>query len=79
MANARWKPLPAGLRPAGALFTTANGLLLEVFLDAGVPCWIVSWTGSRAPRDLIHRGTADSLQAAKSAALHEAETAMENG
>ena len=75
MTDAVWKPLPEGIWPAGAVFTEAGGLILEVYLECGVPCWTVSWTGSKAPNDLITSGTADSLAAAKGAALYEAQTA----
>ena len=69
MAEAVWKALPEGIWPAGAIFTEIRGLFLEVYSKSGVPCWTVSWTGSRAPGDLIRGGTADSLGAAKIAAI----------
>ena len=75
MADAEWKPLPEGIWPPGAIFAEVRGLILEVYSKSGVPCWTVSWTGSKAPNDLIIGGTADNLEAAKAAALSEANAA----
>jgi hypothetical protein len=50
------------------------GLMLEVSFEAGVPTWKVHRDrGKNAVPDLVAKGTADSFEAAKAAALHVAE------
>lgn len=76
MADIEWKPLPAGLWTLPAVFMEAGNLLLEAFMEAGVPTWKVSEkTNDPLKWNLIAKGTADSFEAAKAAALYEAETA----
>ncbi len=76
MADIEWKPLPAGLWTPPAVFMEVGNLLLEVFTDDGVPTWEISETTREwGERNVIAKGTADSFQAAKAAALLEAETA----
>jgi hypothetical protein len=46
-------------------------------MEAGVPTWKVSeQTGDPQKWKMIAEGTADSFEAAKAAALYEAETAL---
>ena len=46
---------------------------LEAFTDGGVPTWEISKkTGERGDWKVIAKGTADSFEAAKAAALFEA-------
>ncbi len=76
MADIEWKPLPAGLWTPPAVFVEAGNLLLEAFTDDGVPTWEISKkTGERSEWNVIAQGTADSFEAAKAAALFEAEAA----
>jgi hypothetical protein len=37
VADTEWKPLPAGLWTLPAVFMEAGNLLLEAFMEAGVP------------------------------------------
>jgi hypothetical protein len=54
----------------------AGNLLLEAFTDDGVPTWEISKkTEERSEWNVIAKGTADSFEAAKAAALFEAEAA----
>jgi hypothetical protein len=41
VADTEWKPLPAGLWTLPAVFMEAGNLLLEAFMEAGVPTWKV--------------------------------------
>jgi len=41
LADTEWKPLPAGLWTLPAVFMEAGNLLLEAFMEAGVPTWKV--------------------------------------
>ena len=51
--------------------------MLEAFMEAGVPTWKVrEKTGDPLKWNMIAEGTADSFDAAKAAALYEAETAL---
>ena len=77
MADTEWKPLPAGLWTLPAVFMEAGNLLLEAFMEAGVPTWKVrEKTSDPLKWNMIAEGTADSFEAAKAAALYEAETAL---
>jgi hypothetical protein len=59
--------------PEGSVLADLPGLILEVSFDQGVPTWRVERNNGRdALPDLVSRGTADSFEAAKAAALHVA-------
>ena len=76
VADTKWKPLPAGLWTLPAVFMEAGNLLLEAFMEAGVPTWKVrEKTSDPLKWNMVAEGTADSFEAAKAAALYEAETA----
>ena len=50
-------------------------LILEASFESGVPTWKVQrHKGKYALPDLVAKGTADSFEAAKAAALHVGET-----
>lgn len=73
MADIEWKPLPTGLWTPPAVFVEVGNLLLQAFTDDGVPSWEISKkTGERGEWNIIAKGTADSFEAAKAAALFEA-------
>lgn len=73
MAEIKWKPLPTGLWTPPAAFVEVGNLLLQAFTDDGVPSWEISKkTGERGEWNIIAKGTADSFEAAKAAALFEA-------
>ena len=73
-----WKPLPVGLWTPPAVFVEAGNLLLLAFTDDGVPTWEISKkTEKRGEWDIIAKGTADSFEAAKAAALFEAAASWE--
>jgi hypothetical protein len=77
VADSEWKRIPAGLWTPPAAFMDAGNLSLEAFMEAGVPTWKVrEQIGDRLELKMIAEGTADSLEAAKAAALYEAETAL---
>jgi hypothetical protein len=71
VADTEWKPLPAGLWTPPAVFMEAGNLLLEAFMEAGVPTWKVREKTSDPLKW-------NSFEAAKAAALYEAETALRN-
>ena len=73
MADLEWKPLPT-LWPSPAVYTDAGEFMLLVFTQDGVPTWEVCLrSAGRSSREgLIASGTADTFQAAKAAALFEA-------
>jgi hypothetical protein len=76
MADIEWKPLPAGLWTPPAVFAELGNLLLQAFTDDGVPTWEISKKrGKRGEWNIIAKGTADTFEAAKAAALFEAEAA----
>jgi len=76
MADIEWKPLPEGLWTLPAVFADVGNLCLQAFTDDGVPTWeIRKKKGKRGEWDVIAKGTADSFEAAKAAALFEAEAA----
>jgi len=76
MADIEWKPLPAGLWTPPAVFVELGNLLLQAFTDDGVPTWEISKKrGKRGEWNIIAKGTADTFEAAKAAALFEAEAA----
>jgi hypothetical protein len=72
MADIEWKPLPTGLWTPPAAFAEVGNLLLQAFTDDGVPTWeIFKKTGEQGEWKIIAKGTADSFEAAKAAALFE--------
>lgn len=74
MATDDWTPLPS-LWPEPAASRTIGKYELLVFAQDGVPTWEVRCDVRQSPArgsDLIVSGTADSFDAAKAAALHEA-------
>ena len=72
MADTEWKPLPAGLWTLPAVFMEAGNLLLEAFMEAGVPTWKVrEKTSDPLKWNMIAEGTADSFEAAKAAGVRE--------
>jgi hypothetical protein len=76
MADIEWKPLPTGLWTPPAVFAEVENLLLQTFTEDGVPTWEISKKrGERGEWNIIAKGTADSFEAAKAAALFEAEAA----
>jgi len=78
MADIEWQPLPAGLWTAPAVFAEVGHLLLQAFTDGGVPTWeIYKKTGEQGAWNIIVKGTADSFEAAKAAAVFEAEAASQ--
>jgi hypothetical protein len=70
----QWKLLPTPMWPEGSVTADLFGLILEVSFEEGVPVWKIHRSnGGDALPDLVASGTADSFDAAKAAALHEAE------
>jgi hypothetical protein len=77
MADAEWKLLPTPMWHPGSMMADLAELILEVSFDEGVPSWKVQRRqGKNALPDLIAGGTAGSVDAAKAAALHVAETEL---
>jgi hypothetical protein len=75
MADIEWEPLPTPMWPEGSVMAALPGLMLEATFDEGVPTWKVQrHKGKNAFPELVSSGTADSLEAAKTAARHVAET-----
>jgi hypothetical protein len=73
MADIEWKPLPAGLWTPPAVFADVGNLVLQVFTDDGVPTWEISRkAGNRDEWRTVAKGTGDTFEAAKAAALFEA-------
>ncbi len=73
MDDVEWKPLPEGLWPEGAVFADLPGVIVEVFCEDGVPTWkVIRANGRGKMAKEIVSGTADSVEAAKAAAIHEA-------
>ncbi len=74
MTDIQWKLLPTPMWPEGSVTADLPGLILEVSFEDGVPAWKIHRSnGGNALPDLVASGTADSFDAAKAAALHEAE------
>jgi hypothetical protein len=74
MSELEWHPLPSPMWPDPAVFTDVGDFTLLVFTQDGVPTWEVRrrvTLGSRR-HDLVADGTADTFEAAKTAALFEA-------
>jgi hypothetical protein len=77
MEDVEWKLLPTPMWPPGSVMADLSGLILEVSFHEGVPSWKVQRRqGKNALPDLIASGMADSVDAAKAAALHVAETEL---
>jgi hypothetical protein len=77
MADIEWKALPA-LWPSPAEFADLGELMLLVFTQDGAPIWEVRrrvMTRNNAD-NLIIDGGADTLEAAKAAALFEAKAIL---
>jgi hypothetical protein len=73
MADIDWKALPTGLWTHPAVFAEVGNLFLQAFTDDGVPTWEISKkTGKGGEWNVIAKGTADSFEAAKAAAIFEA-------
>ena len=72
MANIDWQPLPP-LWPSPAVSTDVGGFMLLVFTEDNVPTWEVRREAKRGggSSDVVVRGTADTFEAAKAAALFE--------
>jgi len=73
MVDVEWKPLPTPMWPPGSIMADWQGLVLEVSFEEGVPTWKVQRQVTGALPDLISQGTADSVSAAKAAAVYAAE------
>ena len=73
MADIEWKALPA-LWPSPAEFADVGELMLLVFTQNGAPIWEVRRrvTARNNADNLIIDGGADTFEAAKAAALFEA-------
>jgi hypothetical protein len=81
MATVEWTALPT-LWPQPAVSAAVGSFELLVFTQDGVPTWEVRHNPKIAPTqsfDLVTAGTADSFEAAKAAALHEASSLMSRG
>jgi hypothetical protein len=74
VADIEWKPLPA-LWPSPAEFADVGELMLLAFTQNGAPLWEVRRRAMARhdADDLIIDGGADTFEAAKAAALFEAE------
>jgi hypothetical protein len=72
--NRDWKPLPA-MWNSPAVWTDFGELMLLVFTENGVPTWEVHSKVKKGAggKSLIISGTADTFEAAKAAALFEAQ------
>ena len=80
MTDIEWKPMPPGLFGTPALTAELGGLCISAFLEDGLPSWEVRKKvqvkhGNQKEYQwhVIVNGTADSFEAAKAAALFEAE------
>ncbi len=75
MSDMEWQPLPCPMWPAPAVWTDVGDFTLLVFTQGGVPTWEVrrrAKLASSSRDDLVADGTADTFEAAKTAALFEA-------
>jgi hypothetical protein len=73
MPDIEWKPLPAGLWSTPAAFAEVGVFVLQVYMEDGVPTWEITQNkGKKAEGISVAKGTADSFEAAKAAALFEA-------
>ena len=73
MTEVEWQPLPP-LWPEPAVWTDVGEFMLLVFTQDGVPTWEASRSAKAGSSrdDLIANCTADAFEAAKAAALFEA-------
>ncbi len=78
MADVEWKPLPA-MWPSPAEWTDVGDFMLLVFTQDGAPIWEVRRraTAGSLRDDRVASGGADTFEAAKSAALFEANAIQE--
>lgn len=76
MSDIDWQPLPEGLWTPPAVYADVGNILVQVYIEDGVPTWEISRkikTGRKAGECAdVAKGTADSFEAAKAAALFEA-------
>lgn len=75
MADIEWQPLPSPMWPDPAVWADMGSVMLLVFTEDGVPTWEVrhrGTLGSIRRDDLVANGTADTFEAAKTAAVFEA-------
>ena len=72
MADVEWKSLPVPMWPPGSIMADCRDLIPEVSFEDGVPTRKVQRQMKDVLSDMIARGTADSVTAAKAAALHVA-------
>lgn len=79
MIDVEWKPLPTPMWPPGSIMADWRNLMLEVTFEEGIPTWKVLRQVKGALPDLIASGTADSVAAAKAAALNTAEAQPTGG
>ena len=80
MASVEWTPLPT-LWPQPAVSAVTGALELLIFTQNGVLTWEVRHNPRIDPTqndDLLASGTADTFEAAKAAALHEASLISRN-
>jgi hypothetical protein len=72
MTDVVWQPLPP-LWPSPAVSTDVGGFMLLVFTEDNAPTWEVRREAKRGggSSDVVVRGTADTFEAAKAAALFE--------
>jgi hypothetical protein len=71
-----WKPLPP-LWPSPAVWTDLDEFMLLVFTQDGAPTWEIRHRIKASPDDLIASGSADTFEAAKAAAVFEAQALSE--
>ena len=75
MSDIEWQSLLSPMWPAPAIWADVGDFTLLVFTLDGVPTWEVrhrATLGNIGRNDLLARGTADTFEAAKVAALFEA-------
>jgi hypothetical protein len=79
MAEIEWQPLPTPMWPEGSVMADWSGLILEASFEQGVPARKVQRSmGKNALPTLVANSTAGSFGAAKAAALHVAEAALQS-
>jgi hypothetical protein len=69
---------PGGALDSPCRLAEVGHLLLQAYTGGGVPTWeFYKKTGEQGAWNIIVKGTADSFEAAKAAAVFEAEAASE--